>query len=87
VLFVENNWVPEIGLPQPAILSAFERRKNENTHDCKAQDQYIMELYGILLCSLPNEIATPFTDQVRNEIVKLDVVDDEEYQFRMLQEQ
>jgi len=28
VLFVENNWVPEIGLPQPAILSAFEKRKN-----------------------------------------------------------
>jgi len=46
-----------------------------------------MELYGILLCSLPNEISTPFTDQVRNENVKLDVVDDEEYQFRMLQEQ
>lgn len=60
VLYVVEDWVPDLGLPQLATLSAFERRKHYNTHDCKPQDQYMMELYGMLLNSLPNEVKTPF---------------------------
>ena len=86
VLIEPVTEVPEIGLPSFAALSMFEKRKHQNTHDCKPQEQYIMEIYGILLNSITQETKTPYEAAVHGQQVPIELINDEEYQFRMLQE-
>jgi hypothetical protein len=57
---LDEKDVPDIGEPTPVTLLFYDKRKHQNTHDCEAQNQFVLELFGLLLNSLEQEGPTPY---------------------------
>lgn len=48
---------------------------------------FLMEFYGTLLNSIKQDDKTPFEGRVKSQLIPHEIINDEEYQFRMLQEE